>query len=168
MNKKAVMKESPSIEVGSQPRMEAAPPTPEIGPDADAEALNGIASAVKNTQALPHRTDAGNAELFARLNRDKLRYDHHRQRWLIWRGHWWAEDTDGRVLRIAKSVVRARRQIALTAMEGDDLEAEAKWAMRSEARTRLEAMLALAKSEGYLADAGQQWDSDPWLLGRSS
>ena len=35
----------------------------------------------------------------------------------------------------------------------------------SEARTKLEAMLALAKSEGYLADAGQQWDSDPWLLG---
>ena len=81
-------------------------------PQPDARRGVSIAAAAQNTQALPHRTDAGNAELFARLNRDNLRFDHHRQRWLIWRRHWWTEDTDGRVLRIAKSVVRCRREIA--------------------------------------------------------
>jgi putative DNA primase/helicase len=121
--------------------------------------------AARNTQALPHRTDAGNAELFARLNRDNLRFDHHRERWLTWNGHWWAADTNGRVIRLAKSIVRHRRQIALTTSGGEDLEAELKWAMRSEARPRLEAMIALAQSEGYLADDGQRWDTDPWLLG---
>ena len=40
-----------------------------------------------------------------------------------------------------------------------------KWAMRSEARTRLEAMLALAKVRRLPGGCGPAWDSDPWLLG---
>lgn len=164
MSKKRVTELSTAAP-GQQPPAQPALGAPEVDTDPAAESVNDMARAAKGAVALPHRTDAGNAELFARLNHNNLRYDHHRQRWLVWRKHWWAEDTDGGVLRIAKSVVRARRQIALTTMTGDDLEAELKWAMRSEARMKLEAMLALAKSEAYLANAGQQWDSDPWLLG---
>ena len=35
------------------------------------------------------RTDAGNAELFAALYQNKLRYNHKRKKWLVWRRHWW-------------------------------------------------------------------------------
>ena len=155
----------PRSSAESQGEPEVATPPGSPDPQSLAGEKASIAEAAQTTQGLPHRTDAGNAELFARLNRNHLRFDHHRQRWLIWRGHWWAEDTDGAVARIAKSVIRRRRQIAFTTTCGDDLEAELRWAMRSEARPKLEAMLALAKSEGYLADSGQNWDSDPWLLG---
>jgi putative DNA primase/helicase len=47
---------------------------------------------------------------------------------------------------------------------GDNID-ETKWALRSEALQRLEAMVKLAKSEPLLADAGEGWDSNPWLLG---
>ncbi len=41
------------------------------------------------------RTDTGNAELFAALFGDRLRYDHRRGRWLVWAGHWWQPDDNG-------------------------------------------------------------------------
>ncbi len=116
-------------------------------------------------QHLPPRTDAGNAELFARLLKDKLRFDHHRKRWLVWAGHWWTEDREGAILRLAKSVVRLRAEIADRIYTGKAQDEEWKWAKRSEARSRLEAMLALAQSEHQIADRGNRWDSDPWLLG---
>ena len=40
-------------------------------------------------------TDAGNAELFAALYGHILRFDHARNRWLIWEEHRWAPDSDG-------------------------------------------------------------------------
>jgi putative DNA primase/helicase len=137
--------------------------TPDPAPPDDGN--GNIAKAAEQTRALPNRTDLGNAELFARLNRDNVRFDHRAQRWLLWRKHWWAEDSDGRVLRLAKSVVRRRPQIAIAQMDDETVQQEFKWAMKSEARQRLEAMLALARADKLIADTGQNWDSDPWLLG---
>lgn len=52
------------------------------------------------------RTDSGNAELFAHLYRDIVRYDHQRRQWLIWQGHRFASDVDGHILRLAYSHVQ--------------------------------------------------------------
>lgn len=122
------------------------------------------ANAPENTKNAPDsrylRTDVGNAELFSTLYADRLRYDHKRGRWLIWKdGRWWAKDETKRVVKMAKHVARLRLRKA-----GDNID-ETKWALRSEARQRLEAMIELAKSETALADSGVGWDSDPWLLG---
>jgi len=118
----------------------------------------------ENTQAPPDspylRTDSGNAELFAVLYADRLRYDHKRGRWLIWKdGRWWAKDDIALVARMAKNVARLRLK------NGKGNRDEIKWALSSESRQRLEAMIELAKSERALADSGDGWDSDPWLLG---
>lgn len=111
-------------------------------------------------------TDAGNAELFARLHGDGVRFDHRRQRYLAWAGHWWADDPDGEVHRLAKATVRQRGLEALTTIEDIDQRAKAvKFAIGSESRQRLDALLALAKHEQPIADAGENWDADPWLLG---
>lgn len=114
----------------------------------------------------PPRTDAGNAELFAARYKDTLRYDHRHKRWLIWRGHWWAEDTTGQVYVLALNAVRFRQRAA-TGLPADDPHRteEIKWAVHSENRYGLEAMAKLAQWMPPLADDGANWDSDPLLLG---
>ena len=40
----------------------------------------------------------------------------------------------------------------------------ARWAISSESRPRLDALLYLAQAEAPIADAGERWDTDPWIL----
>ena len=110
-------------------------------------------------------TDAGNAELFANLYGHELRYDHARNRWLIWDKHRWAPDSDGEVHRLAKKAARVRYQAALNIEDLDLRGKTASSAVRSESRQRLDACLALARSEHPIADSGMDWDTDPYLLG---
>lgn len=110
-------------------------------------------------------TDAGNAELFAHLYSHQLRYDHARNRWLLWEGHRWAPDADGEVYRLAKEAARTRY---LAAVEIADLEQRKKvseFAVRSESRQKLDACLALAQNEHPITDSGANWDAAPYLLG---
>lgn len=118
----------------------------------------------KNMMPKFPRTDAGNAEMFAFISKDDRRYDHKRHHWLVWREHWWAEDSDGLIMRTAKSIARIRLEAA-ERLSGEENEAEIKWAMETQSRARLEAMIELAKSEYPIFDSGDGWDSDPMLLG---
>jgi putative DNA primase/helicase len=103
--------------------------------------------------------------MFAHESKDDLRYDHSRKRWLVWGGHWWLEDRDGLVHRRALSIARMRGQGLPGARDDEEREEERKWAIGSESRARLDAMVKLAESAYPLADAGDGWDSDPMLLG---
>lgn len=111
------------------------------------------------------RTDAGNAELFAHLYGERLRYDHSRKRWLVWGAHWWEADADAEVMRLAKASTRHRYLCAAGIDDLKERQAEAQWAIACESRMRLEAMLSLARAERQIADAGDRWDPDGWLLG---
>lgn len=112
-----------------------------------------------------NRTDAGNGEHFARLYGERIRFDHRRGRWFLWAGNWWREDDRGAVRRLAKEAARVRYQAAPAI---DDLRSrtdEARFAIASENRQRIEAMLIAARSEPPIADAGDQWNAAPRLLG---
>jgi len=114
------------------------------------------------------RTDAGNGELFANLYGDRVRYDHRRRRWLMWGGHHWTEDCDGEIRRLAKLAARHRY---LTAAGVEDLNARAavaRFAIDSENRKRLDAVLVQAQTERPIADSGVAWNSDPLLLAVSN
>jgi putative DNA primase/helicase len=111
------------------------------------------------------QTDAGNAEMFAHVSSDDLRYNHQQRKWIIWRKHRWSEDKDGLVVRRAKSVARMRSQIAAQMTDKTAQAAEFEWAKRSEARASLDAMVKLAQSEHPLYDSGEGWDANPMLLG---
>lgn len=119
----------------------------------------------RRDQRTPPCTDAGNAELFAALFRDRLRFNHERQRWLLYREPWWTEDIDGELMRMAKHAVRVRFKIAANIGDDEKRQKEAKWALLSESLPRLEAMVTLAQSEKPLADSGAEWDTNGWLLG---
>jgi putative DNA primase/helicase len=112
-----------------------------------------------------HRTDAGNGEVFAHLYGDRVRYDHRRRRWLLWRDHWWLPDADAEVERLALEAANWRYQAAASIVDLKERQAEATWAISSESRMRLDSALALARAWRPIADAGADWDSNPWLLG---
>jgi len=113
-----------------------------------------------------HRTDSGNAELFAALYGDRVRFDYKRQRWLLWSEHYWTQDCTGELDRLARELARVRYLAA------HDAESERKslaaWALTSESKTKRDATLDLARSELPIADNGENWDSDPWLLACSN
>ena len=115
-------------------------------------------------EAFP-RTDAGNAELFARLYGDRLRFDHRRKRWLTWQGQWWTLDSDAEVVRLAIEAARRRYEQGASIDDLKEREAEARWSIAGESRMRIEAMLSLAKAAKPIADAGERWDADSWVLG---
>jgi putative DNA primase/helicase len=118
-------------------------------------------------QRLPHRTDSGNAELFAYLCREIVRFDHKQGRWLIWNTDRsrWIEDKQGKVRILAKQAARYRAKAALNIGDDEKRKEEIAWAFQSEGRYRINAALELAKSEAPISDDGEGWDSDPWVLG---
>jgi putative DNA primase/helicase len=111
------------------------------------------------------KTDAGNAELFTQLYGDRVRFDRRRRRWLLWGEHHWRTDTDGAIYRMAVEAVRQRYHAATALEDQDERQRQARFAIGSENRQRLEAMLSLAQSQIPISDAGEGWDADGWLLG---
>lgn len=104
-------------------------------------------------------TETGDAEFFAACNAESVRYDHRRGRWLFFEGHIWVPQADGELFRRALEAVRARQRAAVGDKE------RGKWAFGGEARKRQNNLLALAQNIKPIADAGDSWDLDPWLLG---
>ena len=111
-----------------------------------------------------HRTDSGNAELFAALYCNRVRYDHGRGRWLLWRGQWWSENQDGELHRLALDVARVRYLAAADEPDPDKKRELNKASLLLESKTKTEAMLALTRNLKPMADTGEGWDQDPWLL----
>jgi putative DNA primase/helicase len=139
-----------------------------------------------------HLTDMGNARRFAREHGANLRFTYGLG-WLTWTGQCYEQDYTGAVMRLAKATViaifreaesaagRAVKyigQIAEAASNPDQVErlqaAKAKaektaasvlkWALQSQGRQRIEAMIVLAESEPEIAARDEEFDRNPWLL----
>ena len=113
-------------------------------------------------------TDSGNAEMFAFLYGENVRFDHKQGRWLIWNRERlrWSEDKVGQLRTLMKATARYRRKIAFDLpADSDDCKRQFKWALNSENRYRIDAGLELAESEEPISEDGESWDSDPWLFG---
>lgn len=118
----------------------------------------------KKPQSFP-LTDSGNAELIAELFGDRLRFDHRRNRWLRCKDGKWIEDSNGEVYLMAIEAARARFKSAARMGNDTDRKEGLRWALTSESKYRLHAALELAKRTTPIADSGDNWDSDPLLLG---
>lgn len=113
-------------------------------------------------------TEAGAAERFARLHGDDVRFDHRRDRWLLWQGHRWLPDADAAMTRLALDFARDWQREALEIGDRERREKTITFAIRLERRDAMSNMLALAKALKPIADAGDAWDRDPWLFGVSN
>jgi putative DNA primase/helicase len=113
-------------------------------------------------------TEAGAAERFARLHGDEVRYDHRRGRWLLWQAHRWAPDADAAITRLALEFARTWQRESIELPDHQRREAAIRAAIRLERRDALMSMLKLAADLRPIADAGERWDQNPWLLGTPS
>ena len=114
-------------------------------------------------------SEAGAALRFARLHGYEVRWDHRADRWLVWRGHRLMPDTDGAITRLSLDFARAWQTEAVALPIGaPDREAALKFALRLERRDAMANMLTLAKAMKPIANAGDEWDADPWVLGVSN
>ena len=111
-----------------------------------------------------NRTDLGNAErLVYRFGTD-MRYCHEANRWLVYDGRRWAEDRTGRVRGMARETVRGLGREASDVADPDERGALLKWALNSEAKPRIDALIGLAEAEAGMPVALNELDTDPWKL----
>jgi len=110
-------------------------------------------------------TEAGDAEYFAQCYGGCVRYDYRRGCWLLFDQHHWHEPACGELDRFALKAMRRRQEVVLKITDSDRRSKAGKWAIAGESRKRLANMLVLARSVEPIADTGENWDMDPWLLG---
>lgn len=110
------------------------------------------------------RTDAGNAECFADLYADQVRFVHGHDRWRIWTGTHWADDVTGEADRLALATVRHRLTVAATLADDAQRAEEVKWAIKSEATGKRRDLLTSAQSVITLATTPDAFDRNPMQL----
>ncbi len=108
----------------------------------------------------PH-TDTGNAKTYAQMHGNDVRYDWRRGRWLRWDKHRWKLDDDGHVMRQAIAVSAELFRRAMAIRDEEQRKKALKWAMETQERRRLDAILAIARSLQPITDAGDKWELDP-------
>ena len=109
-------------------------------------------------------TDASHAERFAQCYGLDLRYDHRRDRWLIYEGPRWKPDIDGGVYRLAIQFARMRQMQSVLITDRKVRELALKHFIAAESKNALDRCVALARVLPPIADSGEHWDLDPWLL----
>lgn len=110
-----------------------------------------------------HHTDMGNAQRMHAAVSDKVFYVPQFDKWYIWAGTHWQEDDTFEIVKLAKSVVV--NMYAEASKVGDEERKQLiKWAIKSESRQRLEAMVALLRSEPGIAVPPEELDKDPMLI----
>jgi putative DNA primase/helicase len=107
-------------------------------------------------------TDLGNAERFVAQHGENVHYCYPWGKFLVWTDARWERDEAGKVYRLAKETVRSIYHEAAAVEDENRRKALAQHATRSEAETKIKAMLELAKSE--IPVSPEELDADPWLL----
>jgi putative DNA primase/helicase len=119
---------------------------------------NGHTESETPEQTPSQNTDVGNAERFTRKNRLNARYCHERGQWLPWTSTRWQWDKTGRSVALAKETALSIFDEARDAQDIRQAEALSRWAISSQKRERIVAMLALAQPD--LAITVDQLDAD--------
>jgi putative DNA primase/helicase len=107
-------------------------------------------------------TDMGNAERLVAQHGHDIRWCDPFKCWFVWNDFQWLQDKGQMILTRAKSSVRAMYVTAGRLTDEDKRKALATHARRSEARSRVDAMIALARPD--VAVTPEQFDRDRWLL----
>lgn len=111
-----------------------------------------------------HRTDLGNAERLVKRHGAEIRYCHTWAKWLVWDGKRWRPDEKGLISQRATETVRSILTEAAEADEPQERRKIAGWAFESESRSRLSAMVNLARDLPGVAITPDELDANPWLL----
>jgi putative DNA primase/helicase len=122
--------------------------------------------APQKPQAQYPGNDTERAARFAELFGGELRYVYAWNKWVFWDGFRWAPDIDGEVFRKAQELSSLFLREASEMTDFDLRKKAAGLAIRAGDRTRIEAMVSLARCR--MACSPTLFDSDPMLLGVSN
>lgn len=109
-------------------------------------------------------TDYGNAERLVYYHGDILRYCDPKKTWFVWNGLYWKPDNSLEIDRLAKDTVRKVYIEAGNCKDAkirDNISAHAR---KSEANSKIQAMIALAKSEKEAVISVDDLDTNNYLL----
>jgi putative DNA primase/helicase len=123
-------------------------------------------SSFENSADFSPSTDSMNVSRFAKQHSSCLRFCTEQNKWYAWTGNHWRENETGEAVRRAVETARSIYGEAKNE-ENDARRAElAKWAIRSESRPRIDALVALARyhSDIEVRSYAETFDRDPWLL----
>ena len=113
-------------------------------------------------EELFNRTDAGNAERLAYKFAHEIRYRFETNQWLVWNERFWQPDREASIVLRARDVARDMYEQAWRLDDKAEAKELASFALKSEGRQRLAAMVDIAKSIVPIAIA--DLDADPMLL----
>ncbi|WP_243366459.1 DNA primase family protein [Fundidesulfovibrio soli] len=142
----------------------------------DIAASSPAASEVIQKACVPDKvthplTDLGNADLFAEMFKDEVHYVPELDRWIVWtKGKWSASKGElmGRVRRLLEER-RAESNYPgnLVTIYGEDVGKKdaKKWLAKSQSKSRIDAMLELAKVDPKISVSQDELDNNPYLLG---
>jgi len=102
------------------------------------------------------------AHIFVERMGDKVRFEHPAKRWLIWGGHRWKPDRDGRIKDLWLKVLARRFEKALLNNDKDAMQATQ---TAGASKTAIVGGLDIAASMEPVRNDGGGWDPDPYLLG---
>ena len=111
-----------------------------------------------------HRTELGNAIRLAKLFGKRLRYCGQLDYWLVFDGTHWQQDHRDQVWRYAKATIRSLAREAAQMTHDDERKAMLRFAIDSEKKRTIQAMIDLARSEPEIAIGPEDLDRDPYLL----
>ncbi len=154
-------KREPKPDPGPEPEGPKIHNPDDDGPPSDDRGGEGEGVGDRETYNL---TDTGNALRLIRDHGKKLRYCVDWGAWLRWDGRRWKEDKKGSVYRLARKTVRKIGAEASAAVDPDERKALLKWALASESRKHLDAMVYLARFVEGIPVETSELDRDPWLL----
>lgn len=110
-------------------------------------------------------TDMGNARRFARkYGRDVRHVSRWKNPWVLWDGTRWTPDETNEVARYARATIREMYGEAEAVGDDQVKEQVLKHALRSQASSRVKAIVDLAGSEPEIASVADAFDADPWLF----
>lgn len=109
-----------------------------------------------------NRTDMGNSERLIYHHGQDIRYNNIFKKWYLWNDKQWNEDETNQIRQFAKKTVRNIYKEALEEEDGDVRAAISKHAVHSEARAKIESMIALAESEVPILP--DDLDKNKWLF----
>lgn len=109
-------------------------------------------------------SDSGNAEAFAMLHGENVRYDHTRKAWRVWDGCIWREDVDGEAARLMRAAIRDRLASRDAIADETARKRYSTFCTGSESTRGIKNALEAAQSLIGIATTIHDYDCNPWLV----
>ena len=140
-----------------------------LDPPLDDETVVAIAKSITRYQPesedIEYKlTDVGNAERFAAMFKDQVKYCAIYKKWFIWNGKRWEQDDTGKIITYAIECVRNIIHDADLLLEGDKRKSLIQHSLKSESSGKLKALLEIASGMPAITVRSEDLDQNPWLL----